>query len=81
MLYRLLLEKKLIHNEIVLITGWICKKIEGFSNSLQVLDKNYDPLLKQTKGSNAKISNTLSLEPPQNADPNSWTYSKRRIGV
>lgn len=67
--------KKLIHIEIVLNTRWICKKIEEFSNSLQFLDKNYDSLLKQTKGSKAKISNitatTLPLE----------QHSKRRVGV
>lgn len=68
--------KKLIHIEIVLITRWICKKIEEFSNSLQFLDKNYDSLLKQTKGSNAKISNILPLEPPIDADPTTWTTFK-----
>jgi len=67
--------KKLIHIEIVLITRWICKKIEEFSNSLQFLDKNYDSLLKQTKGSNAKISNILPLEPPQD-DDQYWTIFK-----
>lgn len=68
--------KKLILIEIVLITRWICKKIEEFSNSLQLLDKNYDSLLKQTKGSKAKISNILPLETSQNVDPTTWTIFK-----